>query len=462
MVEPWLDVVEKVTEFFASAQIEACARRTGFVRRASKITGKVFLGLVTLGAWSTRTTSLGQLAAKAAQLPTPVDISPEALHQRMTRRAVGFLQALLQQAFAQLHTGTTVCDPELFAPFTAVHIADSTGFALPPALKELFPGHGGGASVAGAKLQLVWEYLSHSFAHLALMAGTAPDNKYIDTVIKLAQRGALFLFDLGYFKLKALAQIAEAEAYFLTRLNHQTTLYTAVAGRLRRVELSQLLHSEACALVEHAVYLGAGERLAVRLIAARVPEAVVNERRRKARQVARKRGYTPSQAHLTLLAWNLFITNVPGTVWSPQTVCTAYAVRWQVELVFKSWKSDLHLATLPTKTETPTLCFLYGRLLLLVLAYAFCPALRTALWTRQQRELSFLKLVRYLQALADRWLQALFEATATLRSFLSHVCGCAQRGITKASRQRPTSAQRLRESLKTQNNFIKLTIKLAA
>ena len=47
MVEPWLDVVEKVTEFFASAQIEACARRTGFVRRASKITGKVFLALVT-------------------------------------------------------------------------------------------------------------------------------------------------------------------------------------------------------------------------------------------------------------------------------------------------------------------------------------------------------------------------------------------------------------------------------
>ena len=36
-----------------------------------------------------------------------------------------------------------------------------------------------------------------------LVAGTTPDNKYIDTVVKLAQRGALFLFDLGYFKIKA-------------------------------------------------------------------------------------------------------------------------------------------------------------------------------------------------------------------------------------------------------------------
>ncbi len=236
MVEPWLDVVEKITEFFAPAQIEACARRTGFVRRTSKITGKVFLALVTLGAWSARRTSLGQLAAKGAQLPTPVDFSPEALHQRMTQRAVAFLRALLQQAFAQLHTGKTVCDTELFTPFTAVHLADSTGFGLPPALKELFPGSGGGASTAGAKIQLVWEYLSHSFAHLALVAGTIPDNRYIDTVVGLARRGALFLFDLGYFKVTALAQIAEAEAYFLTRLNHQTALYAPVGGRLQRVE----------------------------------------------------------------------------------------------------------------------------------------------------------------------------------------------------------------------------------
>src|SRR5499426_806075 len=460
MAEPWLGIVEKVTEFFATAQIEACARHTGFVRRSSKLTGKVFLALVTVGAWSTRKTSLGQLAAKAAHVPTPVEISPEALPQRMTRRAVAFLRALLQRAFAKLHTGDTVCEVELFTPFTAVHIADSTGFGLPQSLQELFPGSGGGASVAGAKLQLVWEYLSHGFTHLALVPGTTPDNKYIDIVVRLAQRGALFLFDLGYFKVPALAQIAAAEAYFLTRLNHQTALYEAVAGRLRRVELSQLLHHESRALVEHAVYLGAGDRLAVRLIAARVPEAVVNERRRQARRVAKKRGYTPSQAHLTLLAWNLFITNVPGTVWTPATVCTAYSIRWQVELVFKSCKSDLHLATLPTKTETPTLCYLYGRLLLIVLAYALGPALRTALWTRQRRELSFLKLVRYLQALADRWLQALFESAATLRHWLSQVCVSAQRVITKALRKRRTSAQRLRASLETQNDFIELTIKL--
>ncbi len=76
MAEPWRGVVEKVTEFFATAQIEACARRTGFVQRASKITGKVFLALVTLGQWSAPKTSLAQLAAKAAQLEAPSPLKP--------------------------------------------------------------------------------------------------------------------------------------------------------------------------------------------------------------------------------------------------------------------------------------------------------------------------------------------------------------------------------------------------
>ena len=40
MAEAWLSTVEKRTEFFATDQIEASARRTKFVLRASKITGK--------------------------------------------------------------------------------------------------------------------------------------------------------------------------------------------------------------------------------------------------------------------------------------------------------------------------------------------------------------------------------------------------------------------------------------
>jgi len=405
---------------------------------------------------------VAQLAAKAGQLREPVEVSPEAIHQRMTTRALAFLREMIRTAFAQLHSGNIVGDESLFAPFAKVHIADSTGFELPASLRDAFPGAGGSAAPAGAKIQLVWEYKSSTFAHFALTPWNIPDNKYIATVVALAQKGSLFLFDLGYFKTAAFAQIAAAHAYFLSRLNHQTTLYTAGAGRLHPLELPRVLQAEPRLLVEKAIFLGAQERVAARLIAARMPEAVVNERRRRARRTAKKRGYTPSHAHLTLLAWNLFITNVPGTVWTPGTVCKVYPMRWQIELIFKSWKSYLHLATLTTKTAETTLCYLYGRLLLILLNYALCPPLRATLWAKKRREVSVLKLGRHLQALADRWLQVLFQSAAELRHFLHRACATAERLVATASRKRRTSAQLLRESLRTPNDFIEFTAAVAA
>jgi hypothetical protein len=462
MAEPWLSTVTKLTEFFSADQIEASARRTKFVQRASKITGKLFLALVTFGRWSAPKTTLAQLAAKAAHVEQPVDVTPEALQQRMNERAVAFLRDMIQTAFTQLHTADTVGDETLFAAFGRVHIADSTGFGLPESLKEQFPGAGGSGAKAGAKIQLVWDYKSHTFDHFALLPWNIPDNIYVDTVVEVAQPHSLFLFDLGYFKLAAFAKIAAAQAYFLSRLNHQTTLREVVGGRHQLLDLSRCLAHETRSLLEEAVVLGARERVAARLIAVRMPEAIVNERRRQARAVAKKRGYTPSQAHLTLLAWNLFITNVPATVWPPQTVCVAYSLRWQVELVFKTWKSGLHLATVTTTTKHSTLCYLYGRMLLILLTYALCPTLCTTLWQKQQREVSLLKLVRHFQAGADQWLQSLFQDSLQLPAFLSRACAAGERLVRKAVRQRRTSAQRLRDSLGPQLDFFEPALALAA
>jgi hypothetical protein len=193
-----------------------------------------------------------------------------------------------------------------------------------------------------------------------------------------------------------------------------------------------------------------------------MPEAIVNERRRQAHAVAKKRGYTPSQAHLTLLGWNLFVTNVPVTVWPPQTIGIVYSFRWQVELVFKAWKSGLHLATLTSTTKHSTLCYLYGRMLLIVLTFALCPSLRAVVWQKQQREVSLLKLVRHFQASADQWLQALFQSGAQLAQFLARACTAAERLVTKEVRKRPTSAQSLRNSLEPQLDFFEPTLALAA
>ena len=436
-----------LTEFFTSDTIDQTARRTRFVRRRSKITGKAFIALVTFGLWSNAKTTLAQLAAKMRRFGDYQAVSAEAIHQRMNKRAVAFLQDLMQQALAKIQALEYPCHDGVFEHFSKVHIADSTGFGLPECLKTLFPGSGGSASVAGAKIQLVWEYKQSLMAHFALTPLNVPDQKYVDQVVALAQRSCLFIFDLGYFKITAFDLISQASDYFLSRLNHQTNLYEGDTPGLSPLDLVKILKETPFDIIEKAMFIGEKERVPSRLIAVRLPDEMVNERRRMARKKAKEKGYTPTEAHLFLLGWNLFITNVPGDVWTPETVVKSYPIRWQIELIFKSWKSHCHLAAINAKKKETVLCYLYGRMLLVLLTYALYPQVRSALWMKKHRELSLLKFVNHFQALADTWMKVIFKSELALRRFLQEACDDAERLAAKASRKRRTSAQILRESL---------------
>jgi len=114
------------------------------------------------------------------------------------------------------------------------------------------------------------------------------------------------------------------------------------AGCLPPLELAPWLTTVADPCMETPIVLGAKERVACRLLAARVPESIVHERRRKANKKAQEKGSTPSKAHLTLWAWNLFLTKVPPTIGKMEAVFKASPLRWHIELIVQSWKSALH------------------------------------------------------------------------------------------------------------------------
>ena len=108
------------TDFFASDDIEAAARRTGFVKRTSQLTGKLLLALVTFGAWSDATTPLAHVAAQVTHVEEQGEVSPEAIHQRMNQRALAFLQAMIRPVLATVHSRETGCDAGLLTYVTTV------------------------------------------------------------------------------------------------------------------------------------------------------------------------------------------------------------------------------------------------------------------------------------------------------------------------------------------------------
>jgi hypothetical protein len=125
-----------------------------------------------------------------------------------------------------------------------------------------------------------------------------------------------------------------------------------------------------------------------------------------------------------------------------------------MELIFKSWKSYCHLAAIHAKKADTVLCYLYGRMLLIVINYALYPQVRGAVWVKKHRELSLLRLVRHFQAFADAWMPVLFQGELALRRFLQRACASAERLAVKAARKRRTTAQTLRESLCQQSESV--------
>ncbi len=59
--------------------------------------------------------------------------------------------------------------------------------------------------------------------------------------------------------------------------------------------------------------------------------------------------------------WSIFITNVPENQISAEQILTIYRVRWQIELLFKVYKSHIRLDKLKGKPYR-VLCELYAKL----------------------------------------------------------------------------------------------------
>jgi IS4 transposase len=64
-----------------------------------------------------------------------------------------------------------------------------------------------------------------------------------------------------------------------------------------------------------------------------------------------------------MLAWNIFVTSVPDSIWSSETVGRVYRVRWRIEIIFKSWKSYFHLTKTPTGSVLELETFIWAKIL---------------------------------------------------------------------------------------------------
>jgi hypothetical protein len=177
--------------------------------------------------------------------------------------------------------------------------------------------------------------------------------------------------------------VGEADAYWISRLQHGTNVFDAAGKSL---DLLALLRTRGeNGLVDIAVLLGEKERIACRLIAVRVPEEAASRRRQRIREKARDHGREPSQEYLELQGWTIFITNCDEVLLTWKEVVVLYRARWQIELLFKLWKSHNHIAQLETGVSPQRqMAVLYAKLIGVVVQHWI---LLSVAWNDIQRSL---------------------------------------------------------------------------
>lgn len=312
-----------------TTKADKIAQKTGFTQRQSKLTGSAFVQTLVLSWLSDPAASLDNLTSMAAQLGVP--ISAQGLDQRFSAHSAACLHQVLDAAVSQIIGGEAVAIPVL-KRFSAVYVQDSTTIGLPPDFAHLWPGGGREAAV---KLQVRIDYLHGTLFGPFLQAAKRHDRASIVQKMPITQ-GAIRLADLGYFSLDCLNQINKDGGFYLSRIQVQTHLFTRKGIRL---DLPKWLKNQHTDEIDMPILLGQTQRIKTRLIAWRMPEPVAQERRRKLLWQAKRKGQKPSKARLALCDWTLMLTNTSKDLLSLKDAQCFARLRWQIELLFKLWKS---------------------------------------------------------------------------------------------------------------------------
>jgi hypothetical protein len=316
------------------------AQRTGFQKRPSKLNAPQFAQAIVMGFLGDPDVTLDELAQTAAEVNAPV--SPQAIDQRFTPQAVAFFEQLFLSQIRHVVRAEDPVTAALLGRFSQVCVQDSTVIALPAEFEARYRGCGGsteGSGRAALKFQVRIDLLRGGFEAIRIEEGRQCDQTTA-LQTEAIEPGSLHLRDLGYFDLEVLQTIAGRGAYFVSRLNDQVLILDPeteqpldLVGWLNR--LGKATHA-----LGRAVAIGANHRLPCRLIAIRVPAAIARRRRLELRRRAQKKGYTPTARKLALCAWNVYVTNAGEDLLSIEELVVFARLRWQIELLFKHWKSD--------------------------------------------------------------------------------------------------------------------------
>jgi len=336
---PSTTLTQPLTTLLPREKIEQEAHRLGVVVRRRTVDIYALVWTLALGFQEGSRRSIATLHW-AYQKATGHSLSRSSFYERFTPKLATLLRILAQEAIASLGPAAGVA-PQLLASFRELLALDATVVRLHALLAKAYAACRTNHTKAAAKLHVVMNILDGSPSRVKLTPERVHDQTPWRRVGQWVQ-GSLLLFDLGYFCYHLFDRIDHNGGFFLTRLKANANPMIVAVHRQWRGQSIELV----------------GKRL--KEVLPRLRRQVLDVEVEVQFQRRAYRGHH-SRARRTfrLIAirnqetgeYHVYLTNLPADRLPAEDVQAVYALRWQVELLFKALKTHGRLEQLPSSNQ---------------------------------------------------------------------------------------------------------------
>src|SRR5437879_7137786 len=323
-------VADKFQWVFSEALLNGCGKAVKFCRRQLVIT-PFRLGLaLTASCASQRVETIADFHCGFNAL-FGTTVTYKAFYNQVAKpRFADFARTMTERLVSEMTLKVLgFAKGHAFAAFRHIVIQDGSSFAIHDGLREVFPGRFKAIKPAAVELHTSMDRLCDAATTVVLTPDTTSEQAFLPEPTAL--RDSLLMADRGYVDLHYLRRVQDEGGFFLIRAKAGMNPQVLEAFR----EDGKRLHSL--------------RNKALQSIHAKLPK------RQRVELVVRWHVESQPLCLRLIISWNprtksfcYFLTNLPPQRYPLEVICRAYKWRWQVESLFKVWKSYANLHAFDT------------------------------------------------------------------------------------------------------------------